>query len=61
MQLPPQLFSRARRGRAAQSTKSQLVEPRSAAAKLLPSVTDLADGRQQPVVRAVWRGGVRVA
>ena len=40
------------RGAIAQGLRADLVQVR---------MTDLADGRQQPVVRAVWRGGVRVA
>jgi alpha-D-ribose 1-methylphosphonate 5-triphosphate diphosphatase len=40
------------RGAIAPDLRADLVQVR---------MTTLADGRQQPVVRAVWRGGVRVA
>ena len=39
------------RGRIAPEMRADLVQMR---------ITTLADGRQQPIVRAVWRGGVRV-
>ncbi len=39
------------RGRIALEMRADLVQMR---------ITTLADGRQQPIVRAVWRGGVRV-
>ena len=40
------------RGSIAQGLRGDLIQVQ---------MTPLADGRQQPVVRAVWRGGVRVA
>lgn len=40
------------RGAIAQGLRADLVQVR---------MTTLADGRHQPIVRAVWRGGVRVA
>ena len=40
------------RGSIAQGLRGDLVQVR---------MTPLADGRQQPVVRAVWRGGIRVS
>ena len=39
------------RGRIAPEMRADLVQMR---------ITTLADGRQQPIVRAVWRGGIRV-
>ena len=49
---PAQSIGLLDRGAIAQGLRGDLVQVR---------MTALADGRQQPVVRAVWRGGVRVA
>jgi alpha-D-ribose 1-methylphosphonate 5-triphosphate diphosphatase len=49
---PAQSIGLQDRGAIAQGLRADLVQVR---------MTPLADGRQQPVVRAVWRGGVRVA